>query len=116
MREVKILLVLSILLTGCATANFTPTSDILYDSKDPTCGIEVFSAGVPERDYEEIGIIEGQGKAWKAEMRDVLPVMMEEGCRSGGDAIIIHSTNTFAEGKEGIANNRTIATVIRWSN
>ncbi|MDE0806136.1 MAG: hypothetical protein OSA24_01180 [Longimicrobiales bacterium] len=105
-----------LLFSGCLSANFTPTSGSLYEPRPSDCDIEVFSSGPPDRAFEEIGVLEGQGKAWKAELRDVLPVMMEEGCQAGGDAIVMTSSNTFAEGEAGIANQRITATLIRWKN
>tara|TARA_B110000196_G_scaffold208791_1_gene178996 strand:+ start:49 stop:411 length:363 start_codon:yes stop_codon:yes gene_type:complete len=113
-----VILVGSLLLfSGCLSANFTPTSGSLYEPRPSDCDIEVFSSGPPDdRAFEEIGILEGQGKAWKAELRDVLPAMMEEGCQAGGDAIVMTSSNTFAEGEAGIANQRITATLIRWKN
>ena len=78
------------------------------------CNIEVFSSAVPDREYEEIGIVEGEGSAWKSDFEDILPKLMGEGCSAGGDALIIQSSDTFSEGKDGMKVQRISATVIRW--
>ena len=98
---------------GCLSATFVPTSGA-YPARASDCDIEVFSSAVPDREYEEIGIVEGEGSAWKADLEDVLPKLKEEGCRAGGDALIMQSSDTFSEGRDGIRVQRVSATVIRW--
>ena len=98
---------------GCLSATFVPTSGA-YPARASDCDIEVFSSAVPDREYEEIGIVEGEGSAWKADLEDVLPKLKEEGCRAGGDALIMQSTDTFSQGRDGIRTQRISATVIRW--
>ena len=116
-RNSTVVLVGSLLLfSGCLSANFTPTSGRLYEPRPSNCDIEGFSSGVPDRAYEEVGIVEGKGTAWKAELRDVLPAIMEEGCRAGGDGIIIGSMDLLGEGKENVPAQVIQATVIRWKN
>ena len=99
---------------GCVSATFIPTQSAVYPSKDRHCNIEVFSSAVPDREYEEIGIVEGEGSAWKSDLEDVLPKLMEEGCLARGNALIIQTSSTFSEGSEGIRVQRVSATVIRW--
>ncbi len=98
---------------GCLSATFVPTSGA-YPARASDCDIEVFSSAVPDREYEEIGIVEGEGSAWKADLEDVLPKLNEEGCRAGGDALIMESSDTFSQGRDGIRTQRISATVIRW--
>lgn len=98
---------------GCLSATFVPTSGA-HPARASDCDIEVFSSAVPDREYEEIGIVEGEGSAWKADLEDVLPKLKEEGCRAGGDALIMQSSDTFSQGRDGIRTQRISATVIRW--
>ena len=98
---------------GCLSVTFVPTSGA-YPARARDCDIEVFSSAVPDREYEEIGIVEGEGSAWKADLEDVLPKLKEEGCRAGGDALIMQSSDTFSQGRDGIRTQRISATVIRW--
>jgi hypothetical protein len=98
---------------GCVSATFVPTQRT-YPPKGMSCDIEVFSSAVPDREYEEIGIVEGEGSWWKANLKDVLPKLLEEGCSAGGDALIVRDTDTFSEGEAGIRVQRISATVIRW--
>ena len=98
---------------GCLSATFVPTSGA-YPARASDCNIEVFSSAVPDREYEEIGIVEGEGSAWKADLEDVLPKLKEEGCRAGGDALIMQSSDTFSQGRDGVRTQRISATVIRW--
>ena len=63
---------------GCLSATFVPTSGA-YPARASDCDIEVFSSAVPDREYEEIGIVEGEGSAWKADLEDVLPKLKEGG-------------------------------------
>ena len=96
------------------SATFIATQGAVYPSKGRYCAIEVFSSAVPDREYEEIGIVEGEGSWWKSDLEDVLPKLMEQGCLAGGNALIIQSSSTFSEGSEGIRVQRVSATVIRW--
>jgi len=102
--------------SGCLSANFTPTSGNLYQPRPSDCDIEVFSSGPPDRAYVEVGVVEGKGTAWKAEFRDLLPAIMEEGCRAGGDGIIIGSMDMSAEGADNVPTQVIQATVIRWTD
>ena len=101
-------------LAGCLSATFVPTVETVYPPRPPDCEIEVFSAAAPDRPYDEIGIVEGEGSAWKSDLEDLLPVLREEACLAGGDAIILQRGDTFAEGEDGIRVQRITATVIRW--
>ena len=102
---------------GCVSATFVPTQGGMYPPKNAFCGIQVFSSAAPDQEYEEIGIVEGEGSAWKSDLEDVLPKMMEEGCLAGGDALIMGSSDTFSSvGGDGVPVQRISATVIRWSS
>ena len=98
---------------GCVSATFVPTGGA-YPAKATDCEIQVFSSALPDREYEEIGIVEGEGDWWKADLEDVLPKLKEEACLAGGDGIIMQSTDTFSEGDLGTRVQRISATVIRW--
>jgi hypothetical protein len=101
--------------SGCVRATFVPTGGA-YPAKAIDCDIQVFMSAVPDRAYEEMGVVEGEGSWWKAETEDVLPKMKEEACLAGGDAIIFQESDTFAEGVEGGRIQRILATVIRWKS
>ena len=97
-------------------ASFVPTG-AGYPSRGRYCEIEVFSSAVPDRGYEEIGIVEGKGSAWKSDLEDVLPKLKEEACLAGGDALIMQSSDTYSSGgRDGFPVQRISATVIRWSS
>jgi len=98
---------------ACVSATFVPTGGAVTP-RPVDCEIQVFSSAVPERAYEELGIVEGEGSWWKSNLEDVLPKLKEEACLAGGDAIIMESSDTFAEGEDGIRVQRITATVIRW--
>ena len=104
-----------ILMGGCVSATFVPTQSPPYPPRGMYCEIEVISTGVPEgKRFQELGIVEAEGSAWKSDLEDLLPKMMQEGCLAGGDALIIRSSDTYAEGRDGIPVQRISATVIRW--
>ena len=104
-----------ILMGGCVSATFVPTQSTPYPPRGMYCEIEVISTGVPEgKRFQELGIVEAEGSAWKSDLEDLLPKMMQEGCLAGGDALIIRSSDTYAEGRDGIPVQRISATVIRW--
>lgn len=106
--------VLSILgVGGCVSATFVPTG-AAYPAKAPDCAIQVFSSALPDRPYEEVGIVEGEGDWWKSDLEDVLPKLKEEACLAGGDGIVLIENDTFSEGEAGIRVQRISATVIRW--
>ena len=98
---------------GCVGATYIPTGT-LHPARSKDCAIEVFSSALPTREYEEIGILEGEGSLWKADMEDVLPRLMEEACLAGGHAIVLHSVQKYATGEEGDEALYASATVIRW--
>jgi hypothetical protein len=100
-------------LAGCVSATFVPTGTA-YPAKASDCEIQVFSSTLPDRPYEEIGIVEGEGTEWKSDLEDVLPKLKSEACAGGGDGIILFSTDTFAQGEQGTRVQRVSATVIRW--
>lgn len=101
--------------TGCVSVTFIPTAATL-PARAADCDIEVFSAGPPSRPYREIGILEGEGTLWQADLADVLPKLREEACLAGGDAIILISAQVVARGGEDDLDEelRAFATVIRW--
>ncbi len=98
---------------GCVKATFVPTGAV-YPPKPSDCEMQVFSSAIPERSYEELGLVEGEGDWWKSNLEDVLPKLKEKACLAGGDGIVLFSSDTFAEGEEGIRVQRLTATVIRW--
>ena len=108
-------LAMIVLAGGCVSATFVPTQSTPYPPRGMYCEIEVISTRVPEgKRYQELGIVEAEGSAWKSDLEDLLPKMMQEGCLAGGDALIIQSSDTYTEGREGIPVQRISATVIRW--
>lgn len=102
-----------VVLGGCVGASFVQTGDV-YAPRAANCHIEVFSSALPARDYEELGIVEGEGSLWKADIADVLPKLKEQACYAGGDGIVIQSSQVTAEGEDGHRHRHTYATVIRW--
>lgn len=102
-----------LVLGGCVSATFVPTGSV-YPPKAPDCEMPVFSSAVPERPYDELGLVEGEGDWWKSDLEDVLPKLKEEACLAGGDGLILFSSDTFAEGDDGVRVQRLTATVIRW--
>ena len=112
LRVVPVLPVL-IAAGGCVGATYIQTGAV-YPARSRDCAIEVFSTGLPDRDYEEIGILEGEGSLWKADMEDVLPKLMEEACLAGGHAIVLQSVQKYARGEDGDDAFYASATVIRW--
>jgi hypothetical protein len=98
---------------GCASATFVPTGAV-YPAKAKDCVIEFFSSALPDREYEEIGIVEGKGSFWKSDLEDVLPKLKEQACLAGGDGIILQSAGRYAEGEHGVKNVYAVSTVIRW--
>ena len=103
-------------MAGCVTAKYVPIAGA-YPSRGTDCALEVFSAGPPDREYQEIGILEAEGSLWKADLEDVFPRLREEACLAGGDALVLLSANKYARGHEdGVdeAELYAIATVVRW--
>ena len=112
-RLMAAFLALPLILGGCASAKFVQTSATTYEAREPGCSLEIFSTALPERDYEEIGIIEGEGSFWKSDLADILPKIKEQACLAGGDAVIIVDSDTYAE-DDGMEVQKTTATVIKW--
>jgi len=114
-----VVVVSAALVAGCASATFIPTGRT-FPAKPENCTIEVFSSKVPDRAYEEIGIIEGEGMLGKESLLDVLPEMKKEACLAGGDALIITSSErTVSVSGDGdfVSSDEelhAVATVIVW--
>lgn len=106
----------ALILTGCVSVTYIPTAGA-HPAKPADCAIQVFSAGPPSRPYEEIGILEGEGTFWQADLEDVLPKLKEEACLAGGDAIILISAQVVARGGDEDIDEElhAFATVIRWT-
>jgi hypothetical protein len=100
--------------TACVTARYVPTGGT-YTARPPHCPVEVFTSGPPHREYYEIGILEGEGSLWKADLEDVLPRLREEACLAGGDALILLSSTKYARGDDDGDDLYAVATVIRWA-
>jgi hypothetical protein len=110
---IAVCLAASLVVGGCVNAWYVRTGD-RYPAKARDCDIEVFTSGLPARDYEEIALLEGEGNLWKAELRDILPKLKEQACLAGGDAILLNPPQRFAEGEQGSPRMYASATVIRW--
>ena len=102
-----------VLLEGCASAKFIKTGPAM-PAKPDDCDIEIFTSKLPDREYEELGIIEGDTYFGADSLEEVLPKMKREACRAGGDAIILKSTQKTVE--DDISNLNVIATVVRWTD
>lgn len=101
------------LLGGCASAKFIRTGPSLA-AKPDDCQIEVFTSKMPDREYEELGILEGEGFFGGDTMEMILPKMKREACRAGGDAIILKSYQKYVDSSSD-ENLTVTATVIRWT-
>ena len=101
-----------LLLGGCASAKFIKTGPSVAPKPDD-CQVEVFSSKLPDRAYEELGILEGEGFLGFDSLEEVLPKMKREACRAGGDAIILKSSQKFSDGDD--AKLSATATVVRWT-
>ncbi len=98
---------------GCASAKFIETGPS-FDAKPDNCHIEVFHSKLPDRDYLELGILEGEGFLFGDTLEKVLPKMKEKACRAGGDGIILISSQKFID-RHDDENLIVSATVIRWT-
>ena len=103
-------------LAGCVTATYVPTGQV-YPARTSDCGVEVFTAGLPDRAFHEIGILEGEGNFWKADLEDLIPKLREEACLAGGDALILLSADRYVRGDRDDLDEvelYAVATVVRW--
>ncbi len=102
-----------VIITGCShSANFIKTGPFMV-AKPGNCPIEVFNSKNPEREYQELGVIESEGQYGYDSFEKVLPELKEEACENGGDAIIIKSIQKYVDN----SNSEKIyinATVIKW--
>jgi hypothetical protein len=112
-------IIVIMLFEGCASAEFVSTGKS-YSPKPDNCEIEIFLTKNPDRKYEELGILEGEGSWGKDSFDSILPKLKIEACRAGGDAIIFSSSqksvNIFPLG-EGSGSDEKLnvtATVIKW--
>ncbi len=98
---------------GCGpSTNFIKTGPSMA-AKSNNCLIEVFNSKVPERKYQELGVLESEGEFGYDSFEKILPKLKEEACRNGGDAIIIKTIQKYVDN----SNNEKMyvtATVIKW--
>ena len=109
--------VLIIAILSCASAKFIATGSSSYPARPDNCPIEVFSSKLPDREYEELGVIEGEGSLGYDTLEKILPKMKREACKAGGDAIILTSRQKSADifDDSGDDQLNVTATVIRWT-
>ncbi len=111
-------LLVFVFLGGCSSARFIATG-AAYPPQSDECSIEVFSSKLPDREYEELGIIEGEGSLGADTLEKILPKMKREACRAGGEGMILTSNQKFSSellGDDGDDKLNVTATVIRWIN
>ena len=108
----SLLLIITILIGCSVSAKFIKTGPSV-DAKSSDCPIEIFNSKVPEREYVELGILEGEGMFGLASVEKVLPKLKEEACRAGGDAIIIKTVQKYVDDSDD-TKIHIIATVIKW--
>ena len=110
------ILLLAMIFGGCASAKFIATGPS-YPARPENCDIEVFISKLPDREYEELGVIEGEGFFGADSLEEILPKMKQAACKAGGDGIILMSsqktTSAFTDGSDD--KLYTTATVIRWT-
>ena len=101
---------------GCSSAKFISTGPS-YDARPDACSIEVFSSKQPERKYDELGLIEGEGSFGADTLEKILPKMKREACRAGGDAIILMASQKAVKVWENTSDEKlhVTATVVRWT-
>ena len=118
MRMIKALALMAVLLLagGCSSAKFISTGPS-YDTRPDDCPIKVFSSKQPEREYEELGILEGEGSFGADTLEKILPKMKREACRAGGDAIILMPSQKAVKVWDDTSDEKlhVTATVIRWT-
>jgi hypothetical protein len=106
--------------SACSTAKFIATGKS-YSANPDDCNIEVFTSKQPDREYEELGILEGEGSFGADSFENILPKLKIEACRAGGDAIILLSSQKsvdVAGGDDIVTSDEKLnitATVIRWT-
>lgn len=100
---------------SCSSAKFISTGSS-YPALAEDCPIEVFSTKLPDREYEELGVIEGEGSLGHDTLEKILPKMKREACKAGGNAIILTSRQKSADlfDDSGDEQLNVTATVIRW--
>lgn len=101
---------------ACISTNFVATG-VTYPSNPPDCRIKVYTAAAPDREFEELGVIEADGSGRKSSLEDILPKLKEEACLVGGDALVLQSAQRYQTNSDGvrIGGLFTVATVIRWT-
>ena len=105
----------SVAASSCLNANYVPLSNDVYPARPADCELEIFSAALPERPFDEIGVIEGEGSWWKSDLGDILPRLREEACLAGGHGLILGGEERFNAGENNdIPVLRRTASVIRW--
>lgn len=101
---------------SCSSAKFISTGPS-YGARPDDCSIEVFSSKQPERTYEELGLIEGEGSFGADTLEKILPKMKREACRAGGDAIILMASQKAVKVWDDTSDEKlyVTATVILWT-
>jgi hypothetical protein len=103
---------ITIFIFGCGTSTKFIKTGKLINAKSNDCYIEVFNSKIPERKYEELGILESEGNYGYDNLEDVLPELKKKACSNGGDAIIIKNIQKYFE--DSNEKIYVTATVIKW--
>ena len=110
------LALLALLSSACVGAHYVPSAGQAYPPREKDCEIAVYSTQLPEREYEEIGFVEGEGSHWKSDLGDLLPKLKEQACLAGGDAIVLEYQEKYIAGHDDpYPVLHSVATVLRWS-
>jgi hypothetical protein len=92
------LLAPGLLLGGCYSWNFTPTTSARAQAKPPDCALEILTTA-PARPYDELGILDNKGtNVYTAD--HFIELVRPHACAAGGDAVLtfVNSEGLYIKG------------------
>ena len=121
MKEAATLIIIVLVLVGCATANYTASDETKYPMTTQPERIKVYMSTHPNEPYKEIGVVEVEGPrgAYTSESIDALK---KEAAENGAEGIILQEmseqTTAVVPTKGGLsAGKKTYrATAIRFTH
>jgi hypothetical protein len=86
---VSLPLLFALILTGCATANFSPTGTFKTSPRDENCDFVIYTTS-PRTEFEELGVVDiNQGWSGVKTMDKVRELAHPYVCQNGGNGLLV---------------------------
>jgi hypothetical protein len=106
MKKISTIVVLIMILSGCASATFTKTGDNTFAPRPVGCDFTIYTSN-PAYSYKEVGIMEYTGNYFNGytaggpeTVNQAKEVSANAICNSGGNGLLLWEANGFGKYKK----------------